>query len=90
MPTRYDVKFSGRVQGVFFRATARDLARDFNVSGWVRNEPDGSVRLVVEGAQDELDRFVAAVQRAKRNNIDETQVDKAEATGEFDGFGIRY
>lgn len=88
--TRYDVRFTGRVQGVFFRATTEQMARDHDVSGFVRNEPDGSVRLVAEGDADELDRFIDAVRRAKRPNIDDVSIERGEATGEFTGFSIRY
>lgn len=86
---RYDVVFRGRVQGVYFRATAADVARRFEVAGWVRNEADGSVRMVAEGHGDELDRFVAAVQEAKKGNIDGTDLRKAKATGEFTRFEVR-
>ena len=81
MAVRYEIVFSGRVQGVFFRATTVDVARDFAVTGWVRNEPDGTVLCVAEGEADELDRFVAAVQRAKRGNIIDTAI-------ELVGFGV--
>ena len=91
MPSlRYDIIFSGRVQGVWFRATTEEIARRFEVNGWVRNEPDGSVRCVAEGEEAELDRFVAAVEEAKRPNIDETRISRADATGEFAGFLVRY
>ena len=80
----------GRVQGVFFRATAREIARRYDVTGWVRNERDGSVRCVVEGEADELGRFVNAIQLAKRPNIDHTRITKLDATGEFDYFSVRY
>lgn len=88
-PLRYDIAFTGRVQGVYFRATTAEVARGFRVSGWVRNEPDGSVRCVVEGESGELDRFVAAVEDAKRGFISDTAVRKLDATGEFDGFSVR-
>lgn len=88
--SRYDIIFTGRVQGVFFRATAQEVARRYDVTGWVRNERDGSVRCVVEGEAAELDRFVAAIQLAKRPNIDHTYITKLDATGEFDGFMTRY
>ncbi len=88
--SRYDIVFSGRVQGVFFRATAREIARRYDVTGWVRNERDGSVRCVVEGEADELDRFVNAIQLAKRATIDNTDITRLDATGEFDGFTVRY
>jgi acylphosphatase len=86
---RYDIRFAGRVQGVSFRAAAVDVARGFDVTGWVRNEPDGSVRCVVEGEPAELDRFVAAVRAAKRGNIDDVSITSAEATGDLAGFAIR-
>jgi len=85
---RYDVRFTGRVQGVFFRATTEQVARDYDVTGFVRNEPDGSVRLVAEGEADELDRFVEAVKRAKQQNIEDVLIDRSVATGEFDGFRV--
>jgi acylphosphatase len=87
---RYDVTFTGHVQGVWFRATTRDVSRDFGVTGWVRNEPDGSVRCVAEGEPTELDRFITAVQRARREYINDTRIEKADATGEFPDFSIRY
>lgn len=87
--TRYDITFTGRVQGVFFRATAVEVASGFDVAGWVRNEPDGSVRCVVEGEPGDLDGFVAAVEDAKRANIRETRVVERNATGEFEDFSVR-
>ena len=86
---RYSLAFHGRVQGVYFRATAKEVARRHAVTGWVRNEADGTVRCVVEGEEDELDRFVAALQEAKRGFIERTEIDRGEGTGEFEGFGIR-
>jgi acylphosphatase len=90
MPLRYTAIFTGRVQGVFFRATARDLAAGHAVSGWVRNERDGSVKLVAEGEKDEMDRFIEAIRRAKRPNIDAVRIDESPAKGEFIGFDVRY
>jgi len=87
--TRYDITFTGQVQGVFFRATAEKIARNYDVAGWVRNEPDGSVRMIIEGAPTELDLFLEAVKDAKRENIRNVQVEESEATGEFDRFTIR-
>ena len=87
---RYDIIFIGRVQGVFFRATTEEVAGRFAVTGWIRNEPDGTVRCVVEGEEKELDSFVQAVQRAKRDNITDTRIDRRAATGEFGGFSIAY
>ena len=49
---------SGRVQGVGFRRYVRGWARKLSLTGWVRNEPDGTVRLVAEGDRAALDRLV--------------------------------
>lgn len=48
-PARSRVVVHGRVQGVFYRATARDRARSLGVSGWIANRADGSVEAVFEG-----------------------------------------
>jgi acylphosphatase len=52
------VVVSGRVQGVFFRATCARLAREARLGGYVRNRPDGSVEAAFEGADDAVDRMV--------------------------------
>jgi len=54
-----DVLVSGRVQGVSFRAYARDQARSLGVRGWIRNEPDGSVAGHFEGDDGAVDALVA-------------------------------
>jgi acylphosphatase len=47
------------VQGVYFRGSAQDEAARLGVSGWVRNEPDGSVAAFAQGTDDDVDAFVA-------------------------------
>ena len=54
---RAEAVVSGRVQGVGFRRYVRGWARKLGLAGWVRNEPDGTVRLVAEGAPAALDRL---------------------------------
>lgn len=87
--SRYEIIFTGRVQGVFFRATANEIAHQFAITGWVRNEPDGSVCCIIEGETDELDRFIDAVQKAKQSNIKDINITKLDPTNEFDSFTIR-
>ena len=53
------VRITGRVQGVSFRWYAQERARSLGVTGWVRNEPDGSVLLHAEGDDDAVDALVA-------------------------------
>ena len=55
---RYRVFVSGRVQGVFFRDTCRQIAEEHGVSGWVRNLPDGRVEAVFEGTKDDVQKLV--------------------------------
>lgn len=55
------VLFRGHVQGVGFRYTVRSLACGFEVSGWVRNQPDGSVEMEVAGPADEVAAFIREI-----------------------------
>jgi acylphosphatase len=48
----------GNVQGVFYRASAKDVAEQLNVKGWIRNTEEGNVEATVSGDDDEVDRFV--------------------------------
>lgn len=58
---RREVRFTGRVQGVGFRMTTRQLARGYAVSGWVRNEPDGPVVAQIQGSPDQIDGLLGAI-----------------------------
>jgi len=55
------VHYEGRVQGVGFRYTVKNLAREFEVSGTVANLPDGRVELLASGDSDEVDAFLEAI-----------------------------
>lgn len=55
---RYRVLISGRVQGVYFRGTCRQMALAHGVTGWVRNLPDGRVEAVFEGPADGVERLL--------------------------------
>ncbi len=86
---RMQVFYSGRVQGVGFRYTVRTAANGFEVTGTVRNLPDGRVELVAEGAKDELDAFLHAIRQSGLEHfIQNEEVNWAEAENEFRGFEI--
>lgn len=59
--SRLHVFYSGQVQGVGFRYTAKSVAQGFEVTGLVRNLLDGRVELVAEGAREELEAFQQAI-----------------------------
>ena len=48
----------GKVQGVFYRASAKDVATELNIKGWVKNMPDGNVEMLVSGDKDQLEKFI--------------------------------
>lgn len=86
---RFVITFTGRVQGVGFRYTTVNVASGHAVTGWVRNQPDGSVLCTVEGDELELRRFVQAVELAMQGHIRDVQISQSTATGEFDAFVVR-
>ena len=89
MSDRLHVYFSGHVQGVGFRYSVKQLSLEFDVTGWVKNLPDGRVELVTEGERNELETFQAAIPDAGlRRFIRDTQSHWSEGTGEFRGFEI--
>lgn len=66
---RIRVRFVGRVQGVGFRATCRAIASSRPVTGWVRNEPDGSVLLEAQGNATAIEEFLQAIHDRMTRNI---------------------
>jgi acylphosphatase len=86
---RYRVLISGRVQGVFFRGTCREMAVGHGVSGWVRNLPDGSVEAVFEGPADGVRRLVEWSGRGPRSAVVEDVRVQAEPPEGISGFEIR-
>lgn len=85
---RRTVHYTGRVQGVGFRYTARSVAQEFDVAGFVRNLDDGRVQLVVEGLDEEIGRFLSRLAQQMGRYIRTTEVSRSKASGEFSAFGI--
>ena len=88
--TRRTYYFSGHVQGVGFRYTARHAANGRQVTGYVRYLDDGRVELVIEGADAEMDAVFDQIRAELGHNISRTTCDTGPATGEFATFGIRH
>ena len=89
-PQRREVHYSGRVQGVGFRYTTQQIARGFDVTGFVQNLSDGRVCLVVEASPEEIQRFLTEVHRRLGEYIREVKVAELAASGEFRRFSIRH
>jgi acylphosphatase len=86
---RAKVIVQGSVQGVFFRAEARDRARALGLSGWVRNVPDGTVEAVFEGEPERVSTMVEWCRRGPSGaGVENVDVDWSEPQGE-EGFSIR-
>ena len=90
-PERLTVRFEGRVQGVGFRYTVCRLAAGSPLTGFVRNEPDGSVLLVAEGPPAELRRLLRAVEASELARcIRRATPSWSSASGAFRVFGVAY
>lgn len=87
---RLSARITGRVQGVGFRNFTQMRARQLGVTGWVRNEEDGSVRLEAEGPRGALEDLAEAVQEGPRMaRVENVDADWSPATDEFDVFRVR-
>ena len=84
------VIFSGRVQGVGFRYTTREIATGFDVVGAVRNLPDGTVELEIMGETDELEAYLAEITEESpvAHFIKEVQIEKIALLENARGFRI--
>ena len=84
-----DVFFSGHVQGVGFRYQTHSVAKEFDVSGYVQNLPDGRVRLEAEGEESEVVAFKAEVERQLASFIRSTEASSSVRPRAFSGFSIK-
>jgi acylphosphatase len=82
--------FSGNVQGVGFRYTALKIAQGFEVTGYVRNLPDGGVELVTEGEAREREGVLEEINEQMGEYIRHVDVKTSPATGEFHDFSVRH
>lgn len=89
--TAAHVFYSGHVQGVGFRYTAKRIARKYDVTGFVKNLPDGRVELLAEGDAQTVAAYLHAVADRMRENIFDAQVEKDPASERaFGNFDIAY
>ena len=88
---RAHLRIYGLVQGVFFRATMKEVADRLGVKGWVKNLPDGSVEAVVEGPRDKVEQLIRWAHRGpSAARVERVVVEWEPYRGEFRSFRIRY
>jgi acylphosphatase len=87
--TRAEVLILGRVQGVFYRASAQQEGMRLGLLGEVRNLPDGSVEAIVEGPKERIEEFVEWCKRGPPSaEVEDVRVRWSRALGEFRTFMI--
>ena len=86
---RIHLLIRGRVQGVFFRASAQREARRLGITGWVKNRPDGCIELLAEGDEDSIKELSSwANHGPSAARVDGVDVRWRGYTGEFPEFLI--
>jgi len=91
MTARAHAIFSGKVQGVFFRATTQRKAIDMDLNGWVRNLPNGTVEAVFEGSKEKIEEALEWLKKKpKYARVADIQLTWQEFQNEFKDFEIRY
>ncbi|MFH1387009.1 MAG: acylphosphatase [bacterium] len=90
MRKRVEVNYIGRVHGVGFRFTAERAAIKFKVFGYVKNVPNGKVKMVAEGEEEVLKPFLDAIYLDMGHYVEKFNIHWFPATNEFKRFEIRY
>lgn len=87
---RVELQVIGSVQGVFFRMGVKEVADWLRVTGWVRNEPDGSVKIIAEGEEGDLQKLIVWCRKGTDGaRVDDMSAIWQEARGEFNNFEIQ-
>jgi acylphosphatase len=88
---RAHVFVNGRVQGVFFRSQTKHNADRHDVTGWVRNLPDGRLEAVFEGEKDAVEKLIEFCRHGPSGaRVTNVELTWETYTGEFDRFKIKY
>lgn len=87
---RVHVLIKGKVQGVFFRSSARDKASSLGLSGWVRNRPEGDVEAVFEGESQAVQKMIAWCHSGSRPaEVRGVDVQEEQYKGDLEAFEVR-
>ncbi len=89
MKKRVNLYVKGRVQGVWYRAFTKKSADHLSVKGWVQNNLDGSVSVVAEGEEGDLEMFInKCYEGPPASNVEHIDINWSEAVGDFEDFKI--
>ena len=88
---RAHIVVKGRVQGVFYRASAKDEAEKLGISGWVKNRREGNVEILAEGGELVVKELIEWCKKGPPHaKVKEVNVEWDEYKGEFKGFSITW
>lgn len=88
---QYEIHITGRVQGVGFRYFVLQKAKEFGITGWVKNSTDGGVIVVAQGEESVLDTFIDFLQIGPtRARVDRISKYKMDLLSVFDIFSVKY
>lgn len=87
MPTIHLI-IKGKVQGVFFRASAKEIAQALDVKGWVKNTPQGDVEMFATGDEDALQQFIEWCKQGPKNAVVASVAVTSAKDESFDDFRI--
>ncbi len=89
--TQYEIKITGRVQGVGFRYYTQKVAGELGLKGWVRNRPDHSVLVMVQGNEKDIETFVDYLKIGPAlARVDKISKVKMATMNEFSQFEVKY
>lgn len=85
------IRITGTVQGVFYRSETQKKATELGITGWVKNNDDGSVSIVAQGEAKNLEKLVLWCHEGPpAARVDHVEIEKNTDEIEFDSFEIRY
>jgi acylphosphatase len=88
--TSRHIIFTGHVQGVGFRYTARSIANRYEIIGFARNLPDGSVEMFAQGTTEDIDACIEEIQAEFRGYIQDTQIEAVPPNPQYSDFRITF
>jgi acylphosphatase len=88
---QYEIKITGRVQGVGYRYFTAQKAKEMDINGWVKNLVDGSVLVIAQGIEEEIKTFIDYLYMGPtRSRVDKISTCEMKITTVFDSFSVKY